>query len=312
MLVRLVGFTFKVLGKGGLSFSNFARALAEVKPEVVAESQERRLLFINDQHYADYYVGLVVTVKNHRTFCELVTAGGNLLVKVNELDHDSSLMDFNFFVLNKLTGAGLYQHYHQSCSVTAFGAIAARRFSEYREVELKNAIASAGGDSASKAVQLKIRQRHINHLHTEIIVRQEALSALIEEMKRVKAFEYCLSTPLVEEDAFAPLKPFVKRKSERIIFSMGTPVQTVANALNAFVGATSLANGRVEGVDEDGIVRILNIVDNPDTFGEYDYDDLAPKLNELDLTQFHQSWVITELIEKCKGNKAIFEYMENP
>lgn len=312
MLVRLVGFTFKVDGKGGLSFSAFAKALAGVKPEVVAESHDRRLLFINDQHHVDYYVGLVVTIKDHRTFCELVTTDGSLLVKVNELDRDSSLMDFNFFVLNKLTGAGLYQHYHQSCSVTAFGAIAARRFSEYREAELKSAIASAGGDSISKAAQLKIRSQHINHLRTEIIVRQEALSAMIAEMKRVKAFEYCLSTPVVEEDAFAPLKSFVKRKSERIIFSMGTPVQTVANALNSFVASTSLAKGRVEGVDEEGIPRILNIVDNPDTFGEYDYDDLAPKLNELDLTQFHQSWVITELIEKCKGNKAIFEYKESP
>lgn len=312
MLVRLIGFTFKVEGEGELSLSKFAKALAGVKPEVAAQSDDRRLLFINDGHHSDYYVGLVVTIKDHRTFCELINSDGSLLVKVNKLQRESSLMDFNFFVLNKFTGSGLYQYYHQSCSPTAFAVLAANRFADYRKTELRRALECAEGNSASKTEQRKIRARHRARLRWEIIVRKEVLRAMIAELKRVKAFEYCLSVPVVPEHAFAPLKPFVKRKSERIIFSLGTPVQTAANALDAFVASTPLAKGRVEGVDDDGITRILKIVDNPDTFGEYDYDDLAPRLNELDLTAFHQSWMTSELIDKCRSNKAIFEYKESP
>jgi hypothetical protein len=305
MLVRFVGFNFNVEGKGVLNLATFARAMTNIKPLEDTESEDRRLLFMNDQHHADYYVGLIVTIKDRRTFCELVSTDGNLLVKVNQLNHDSSLMDFNFFVLNKVTGAGLYQHYHQSCSVTAFATIAAQRFADHRNLETQKAIASA--KDASEA-QSKIESRYSNRLRWEVIVRTDALKAMIAEMKRVKAFEYCLSTPVVKEDAFTPLRPFVKRKLERLTFTIGTPVQLVATALDAFVSSANLDKGRVECLDEHGIERILRIVDNPDSFGEYEYDDIAPKLNELDLTNFHASWLIKELIEKCKANKAIFEY----
>ena len=310
MLVRLIGFTFTVEGNGVLTFSDFASTLAASRPNVSADNPDRRLLFINDSHDANYYVGLVVTIKDHRTFCELVASENSLLVKVNQLDRNSSLMDFNFFVVNKTTGSGLYQHYHQSCSVTGFGVLAANRFAQYREIRLKEAL-KALGDHASTA-ERKIRHEHANRLGTEIIVRKDALSTLIAEMKRVKAFEYCLSIPVIDQHAFAPLKPYVRRKSERIIFAQGTPIQLAADALGSFVSSSLLEKGRVEGEDEDGLPRILKIVDNPDSFGEYDYDDLAPKLNQLDLTQFHESWVISELIEKCKANKAVFEYQAAP
>lgn len=308
MLVRFVGFTFAIEGKGNLTLSAFAKSLANERPKVDADSEDHRILFMSDQHHADYHVGLIVTIKDRRTFCELVSSGGSMLVKVNQLSQDSSLMDFNFFVLNKVTGAGLYQHYHQSCSVSSFATLAAKRFSDFRYAELKAAIGTS--------LDIKENERHekllSNRLHWEVIVRTDALKTMIGELKRVKAFEYCLSTPVVAEQAFVPLKPFVNRKSERLVFTVGTPVQVAANALDAFVSSTSLRKGRVEGVDEHGIERILRIVENPDTFGEYEYDDLATKLNELDLTEFHKSWVISELIEKCKANKAIFEYKATP
>lgn len=306
MLVRFVGFTFDVQGKGCLTLASFVKALTNIHPEVDAQSEDRRILFMSDQHHSEYHVGLIVTVKDRRTFCELVSSGDNMLVKVNQLDRNSSLMDFNFFVVNKDTGAGLYQHYHQSCSVTAFASLAAKRFSDYRYLELKQAL----DDDFVKdeKTQQKLEKRYSNRLHWEIIVRSEALKAMIAELKRVKAFEYCLSTPVIPEKAFTPLKPFIKRKSERLVFSTGTPVQIAATALDSFVASMSLEKGRIEGVDEDGIERVLRIVDNPDTFGEYDYDDLATKLNDLDLAKFHESWVISELIDKCKENKAIFEY----
>ena len=197
-------------------------------------------------------------------------------VKVNALDHDSNLMEFNFFVYNKTTGAGLYQYYHQSCSANSFGDLTKKKFE--------------------------------NKINFSVIVRKEALKALIEEMKRVKAFHYALVTPEVHQDAFAPLKPFIKMKSERLTFAVKTPMNFVATAIEKFVSGNSLQRGCIEAVDEDGIDRMINIIDNPDSFGEYDFDDLVSKLNELNLTKFEHSWVIGELISKCKENVAAFEY----
>lgn len=67
-----------------------------------------------------------------------------------------------------------------------------------------------------------------------------------------------------------------------------------------------IEDGKVVGVDSDGIDRVLRITDNPDNFGEYDYDAVAPKINSLDIDEFEKSWVITELLAKCTEYKHIF------
>lgn len=307
MLVRLVGFQIKVKGKGKLTLASFASSLAAVNPGAPDENSSKRLLFLNDLHHSEYCVGLVVTVKDHRTYCELVNSGESLLVKVNELDHGSNLMEFNFFVFNKKTGAGLYQHYHQSCSVNSFGDLAKKQFIDYKKASHQVAIDAAGPD-ATEAEKEKIGVRFGNKLEFSVLVRKEALKILIEEMKRVKAFQYALAIPEVPQDAFAPLKPFIRMKSERLTFSVKAPINSVAEAIESFVRGYSLHSGCIEAVDEDGVDRVIKIMDNPDSFGEYDFDELVPKLNKLNLMQFEQSWVIKELIDKCKSSVAVFEY----
>jgi hypothetical protein len=307
MLVRLVGFQLKVEGKGVLTLASFSSTLAAVSPGVPGEDSSRRILCLNNQHNPEYCAGLVVTVKDQRTYCELVNSGGSLLVKVNELNHGSNLMEFNFFVFNKATGAGLYQHYHQSCSANSFGDLTKRRFSDFKKTSRQSAF-DAAGDNATEAEKKRIQSEFENKLSFSVLVRKEALKALIAEMKRVKAFQYALAIPEVPQDAFAPLKPFIRMKSERLTFAVNTPTNSVADAIEAFVSGNFLQSGSIEAVDEDGIDRVIKIMDNPDSFGEYDFDDLVPKLNKLNLTNFEQSWVIEELISKCKENVAAFEY----
>lgn len=311
MLIRFIGFRFEVEGKGSLNLKNFSSSLATVDSAPSDADQSRRLLFLNDSSHPEYCVGLVVTVKDHRTYCELVNSGGSLLVKVNELNQDSSLMEFNFFVFNKKTGSGLYQHYHQSCSANSFGELAQRKFHDHRIAQRQLAL-EAAGETATDAAKKKIAAKFGNRLKFSVLVRKEALKVLISEMRRVKAFEYALETPVVPQDAFAPLRPFVRMKSERLAFSMKTPTSFVADAIDAFVSSSSLKRGQIEAVDDEGVDRVIKIMDNPDSFGEYDFDDLVAKLNKLELTKFEQSWIIAELIKKCKENVVVFEYEVEP
>lgn len=307
MLVKLVGFQISVEGKGQLNLMNFLNSLTAANPGALNKQGGQRLLFINSQHYKEYYAGLVLTVKDHRTYCELVNSEDSMLVRVNELTHDTSLMDFNFFVLNKSSGAGLYQHYHQSCSANLFGDLLKKRFIDYKSIKIKSSIEEISGQ-VSKSEKRKIAAKFSNKLNFNQMVRKEALKELIEKMKRVKSFQYALAIPEVPQNEFAPLKPFVKIKSERLTFNVKTPTNFVANAIDSFVNSNLLQSGSVEAIDENGIDRIIKILDNPDSFGEYDFDDFAPRLNELNLTNFEQSWVIEELVDKCKGNPAIFTY----
>jgi hypothetical protein len=306
MHVRFLGFNFTAEGSG-LTLQSFADYIHAQRGRSHELGPHKRLLFVNSTHSSGYYVGLLVTVKDQKTFCELVESGGKLTVKVNALDADSNLMDFNFFVLNKSNGLGLYQYYHQSCSLNSFGYYCASRFGEHRKEAIELALARIPKEELTTSKDKNIRQNFSSRLKWEILVRKEKLKDLIEELSRVKAFEYSFASLTVKEPEFKPLESFVRKQTRKLSFTTGSPVNKIASVLSCFVSANQLDSGKVIGMDSDGIERILRITDNPDNFGEYSYDDIAPRINSLDTATFEQSWVIQELIAKCSQNKHIFE-----
>lgn len=306
MQVRLLGFSFFV-DAPNLSLDSFVKYIQSKHGDKHELGAHNRLLFLNSDHNKQYHVGLLVTVKDQKTFCELVDNGGKLMVKVNELDDDSSLMDFNFFVINKSNGLGLYQYYHQSCSLNSFGYYNAKRFGEHRKSEIDAELAEIPEASLTGAKEKKVRSKFKGQLKWETIVRKEKLKELIEELDRVKSFEYSFLSLTSEEPEFKPLSNYVRKESTKIAFVQGSPVQKVAASLSRFFNRSDVDTGKVTGVDVDGIERVLRITNNPDNFGEYEYENIAPKINSMDLSAFEKSWVIQELLEKCKENKHIFE-----
>lgn len=306
MLVRFLGFNFST-DAANMSIDDYVKYMTTKVNQDYELGEHKRFIFFNTTHSQDYYVGLLVTVKDQKTFCELVSKDKKLMVKVSELDEDSSLMDFNFFVINKLNGIGLYQHYHQSCSVNSFGYFNNRRFSEYRKEAIDSEIAQIPEDKISEAKKKKVREKYKGSLSWEVLVRKEKLSELIQQLKRVKAFEYSFGTLTVQEEEFNPLKGFVKKETTTLSFTSQSPVQVLADAITKIVATNDIEDGKVIGIDAEGIDRVLRLTDNPDNFGEYDYDELAPKINSLDIDQFEQSWVIKELLAKCNEYKHIFE-----
>lgn len=306
MQVRFLGFNFSTTSDTK-TLDGYVAYMAGQHGKAYELGDHNRFLYFNSDHSQKYHVGLLVTVKDQKTFCELVKKEGKLVVKVNELDDGANLMDFNFFVLNKKTGFGMYQHYHQSCSLNGFGYINSRRFSDYRDAEVRAEIEAIPEHELTAAKERSIKRKHKGFLGWEILVRKEKLKDLIEELQRVKAFEYSFATLTVQEPEFQPLKNHVRKEVTTLSFNSMSPVKALAKAITDIVGQNDIENGKVFGIDEDGISRVLRITDNPDNFGEYEYDDVAPKINALDINEFEKSWVIQELLAKCKEYRHIFE-----
>jgi hypothetical protein len=282
MQVRLLGFRFDVESKN-LTLNSFAAAVSAQPTDQKAAQDSQRLLFLNNTCDPNYHVGLVVTVKDQKTFCRLVAADGSLLVKVDELELNTKLMEFNFFVVNKVTGTGLYQYYHHSCSLSSFAFLVARRFSEYRDSLIQADVDKIPQVDRTEAKLTKIRKHHKGQLKWEMLVRAEKL-----------------------ED-FKPLAPYIRNQRSKLAFEVGAPVNSLAKAISAAVTKLGVVRGRIEGQDAEGLDRVLRILNNPENYGEYDYDDLAGKLHDLDLTQFEDAWVVKELIKSCKDQSHIFE-----
>ena len=134
MRVKFLGFRFEC--SSVISLKKYFKAIE-------AENFSTRKLGIYERYYLanttfnpKYFVGLFVTVKDQKKFCELTKKKGKLCIKVNNLKDNSTLMHFNFFVMNKETGFGLFQHYHNSCSANQFGLFNNRIYNSQKKVLL--------------------------------------------------------------------------------------------------------------------------------------------------------------------------------
>lgn len=306
MQVRLLGFSLSS-DCAPISLDDYVSHMISAHGKAHELGEHNRFIFFNTTHSKTYYVGLVVTVKDQKTFCELVKKSGKFVVKVNELDSNSSLMDFNFFVIHKTTGLGMYQYYHQSFSINSFGYFNAQRFSELKDSRVQADISAIPEADQSASKEKSIKKKYKGRLSWEILVRKENLKDLIEELQRVKAFEYCFASLTADEPEFQPLKNEVRKERTKLSFYPESSVKALASAISNIVKKLGVDSGKVIGTDMDGIDRVLQITNNPDNFGEYSYDDLAPKINSLNVDAFEKSWVVQELLDKCKEYKHIFE-----
>jgi hypothetical protein len=305
MKVRFIGFSFSI-DKTTLNLDDYINYMI-TKREIGHDlGEHKRYIFFNTTHSNSYYVGLLLTVKDQKTFCELVENSGKFVVKVNELDANSDLMDFNFFVIHKKTGLGMYQYYHQSCSTNLFGQFNNRLYSDYRDTIVNKEILELS-DNKKRDSEEKIKKKYKGYLKWEILVRKENLKSLIEELAQVKSFEYRFLTLVAIEPEFKPLENYLTKERTKLYFSSDSPIKSLAESIVNFVTRRNIDSGKVIGKDIDGVDRVLRISNNPDNFGEYEYDDIATKINSLDVEKFEDSWVIRELLDKCDEYKYIFE-----
>lgn len=306
MQVRLLGFSFSS-DCAQISLDDHVNHMISAHNKAHQFGEHNRFIFFSKTHSATYYVGLVVTVKDQKTFCELIQNSGKFIVKVNELDSNSSLMDFNFFVIHKTTGFGMYQYYHHSLSINSFCHFNAQRFSELKDRKIQAEISAIPEAGRSDLKEKTIKKKYNGRLNWETLVRKENLQKLIEELQRVKAFEYCFTSLTADEPEFQPLKNEVRKERTKLSFYQLSSVKALASAISKIVTNLGIESGKVIGTDMDGIDRVLKITNNPDNFGEYSYDDLAPKINSLNVDEFEKSWVVKELLDKCAEHKHIFE-----
>lgn len=191
MIVRSYGFSLEA-GHAHVSIADvFNYMVGHNGQPDISKSNERRF-YIDDQSDAQFVRGLVVTVKDQKAFCELVKDNnGSFVVSVKNLEGENKLMEFNFFVVNKSNGLGIYQHYFHSCSVFTFGDYLRKRYfslsSNLAEQEL--AKERAAGKLSHKK-ERAIRSKYRNQLVFTLLVHNENLADVLAKFKQINSFEY--------------------------------------------------------------------------------------------------------------------------
>lgn len=302
MKVRLYGFTLEA-GHTNSSLNDLYDHMELFSGNADnTRTNERRIYFSKDAD-PTFARGLIVTVKDQKAFCKLIDENGRLVISVENLQGDDKLMEFNFFVVNKTNGIGLYQQYHHSCSLGVFGAYLKERYRTISEGAANQAIAALRhqGQHTNRR-ETAIRRAHRGGLSVATLVHRGNLAAVLRQFMRIKSFEYEFAQLDAIREVAQPLQPYVTRRKEKVTFEPRYAVVTIANAIHNAVIAIQPKSGRVHVETEEGDLLSVKLADIPEHFGEYDYDDIASQLDNLDTADFAQHRTFTELQNVCNSD----------
>jgi hypothetical protein len=305
---QLIGFIWQ-LGQG-IAIDDFFAHLAVLKDRRERFGDYDRLLYVGQLE--DYHVGLFLKLKDQRRFTEITDSGGQFKITVRSLDQGNNLCDFNFFMINKKTCRGLYQYYHQSCSFNQFSIFCAQQYEGLKQSRIEADLGHVGGDGASPRDKRRVNKTYKGSLTWENIVKQESLKQLLEELEQIKFFDFNIATIDESDPWMTPLKRFVK-KNRRIVRFKAAQVGLV-NAIIETIQNRQITTGRVGGTDAEKRERVYRLIENPDKFAEFEYEDIADETT-LNVAEVERSPFFEEMLRVVNsdpGVKAIFESPVNP
>ncbi|MCL6272245.1 hypothetical protein M3P05_20195 [Sansalvadorimonas sp. 2012CJ34-2] len=303
MDVKYLGFSLETT-TDTVSVEDLMSEVCEISGETNNLKPIERRIYLNDED-DKYYKGLVITVKDQKKFCKLTSSSDGFKIEVENLKGENKLMDFNFFVINKENNIGLYQHYFQSCSLMVFGEYLKHSYRTIRDgkiaQEIKNEKTKNQG-TISPSAEKRIRRKFKSKLEFQALYRKEDIEVILKEFKKIKAFEYEYATLTPDVMDATPLSSYVSKKKEKLTFATSHSADTLATAISGAVDKFAPKRGKVLVEDAEGIDSAIQIFNMPDCFGLEDYDEVAYKLNSLDVSEFQNADYIKELIEICESD----------
>lgn len=300
MKAHLKGFSIES-GNGHVSLEDLFALMEQQSGQSDTSQPNERRLYVHAPQEGRFIKGLIVTVRDQKNFCSLTQHEGNFVIQVQNLLGDDRLMEFNFFVLNRDNGLGLYLHYHQSCSVGMFGNYLRARYALITDNRCADAIAALGPDPSLSA-QRRVRREYKRKLLFSPLVSRQSLEDMLKECQKINSFEYEFAAIEQIKSIAAPLQPFARRRRERIVFTPRSPIGELANAVSRAVAEIAPRSGKVNVIDAEGDAVALRIANMPENFGEYEYDEVAQRLNNLDTKDFAKHDLLTELVRICESD----------
>lgn len=301
MDIKLLGIEFE-LGKG-IAFADYFKHIAATKGHPIVLFKYGRFLYVAE--IGDFYAGLLITTKDQKKFLEFTHDAGDAKLEAKDVTEGAQLADFNFFIINKTSGRGLYQYYHNSCSINTFGMLCKRHYESLKADRIHLSIASLGPTKPTAKQEKEIRSAYSGTLKWNILVRPEAFSALVAQLSSIKALTVSVTTLAYRNTIFSPLAKRAKRMTQRFRFPSNAAPAGVLEDIETLVAIPELESARVEGKDENGLDQVIKLQNTPDSFGIFDYDRVAEMMN-FSPRDFAASPFLKELMKVAEEKKSLF------
>jgi hypothetical protein len=107
MKAHVLGFHWEFLGgyAENVTLDDLFERFKKLGNEEFEFKGYQRLVYVASEK--DRIIGLLLTAKNHKRFCELRRQGKSMKINVREAEKGASLIDFNFFLIDKKSSRGL-------------------------------------------------------------------------------------------------------------------------------------------------------------------------------------------------------------
>lgn len=299
MKIKLVGI--EMTTGQGVSLVDMFQSIRDTEGNPVDLGGHNRFTYVDTVD--GYHVGLVITTKDHNKFLEFKRDKTHAKLEARDVSVGAKLADFNFFAINQATGKGIYQYYHQSCSINLFGLLCKSYYEILKKQRLDAAKASV--KELTQKMEKQINKDYSGTLKWEILVRQETFDKMVVELKSIQAVTLSVSTLAYQETAFSPLALVAKNMSQRFTFGKGASVAGIASSILQVTKIADVESAKVEGVGEDGLEQIIKMFNTPDIFGEYDFDDIAQTMT-ISPADFAKSTFLQAII-KVAGEQSVIK-----
>ncbi len=299
MDIKLLGIEFE-LGKG-ITLADFFQHIEQTRGNPIVLFKYGRFMYVKD--LGAYYAGLLITTKDQKKFLEFTHDAVHAKLEAKDVTEGAQLADFNFFLINKNTGRGIYQYYHNSCSLNTFGMLCKRHYDTLKLDKIKTGLAGLGKPTAKQ--EKAIRDSYAGTLSWSQLVRPEAFADLVAQLKSIKSLTVSITTLAYKNTLFSPIAKHAKRMTQGFRFPANAHSQELVADITDLVAIPELESAKIEGTDEHGRDQTIKLENTPDSFGVFDYDRVAAMMN-LSPADFAGSPFMQELLKVAEEKKNLF------
>lgn len=305
MKIRLLGFDLQA--GNGITLADLFAHLASKQNSPIDFHGYERLLYVGENK--KYHLGLLITTKDQKKFLELSQTGGAVKFEPRDVTTGARLADFNFFLLDKNTGRGIYQYYHNSCSLNPFAYLLRKCYDELKQEKIDASISKL--TSPTESSKAKIKKQYSGTLQWTQIVRPENFEALVGRLQSINTFTVSMATLDQKESAFRSISSLAKKVVHEFKFSNDKGTNAIIRSITNFIKRDPPESARVDGIDEDGLEQVIKLTNNPDSFGEFEYDEVTEKMDFLP-KDFVSSWFMKEITKIADANSVLLMTKTRP
>lgn len=303
MKINILGFRWKL--PAHVTLAEIFTQLQQIRGAEEEFAGHSRLVFVGETRR--YHTGLLLTSKTNRRFCELRRQRRGFHIDVREVAAGNSLVDFNFFVMHKQTARGLYQYHHQSFHPNVFSRFCGAQCAQLQQRKIAEAVAQIGG-AITERQRHDIEQRFSGALDWSLLIRPENFEAIVRQLQRISDFHFNFTTVEAEEERLLRgFRGVAQLLTHKVTFRRSATVAQRARAILDFVGGSpDLREGAVVGVDQEGLQKTINLFENPDSFGSFEFDAVTQQIT-ANPEEFANAPFLQNLIRIADDNRDILE-----